>query len=98
MIFNQNIYYGFQKFYLQKHEPYSYLHSDLKWTLVVSDHHKQCLRFAYPELDIFRVFCGVDLEKFAFRPLNKKKRKIACNQKKKTTRYLIALSSSAIAF
>ena len=83
VIFNQNVYYGYRAFYLQKHEPYSYLHSELKGVLVVSEHNRKCLNFAYPKLDIFRVCCGVDLEKFAFQPLSKKKKKIACNPEKR---------------
>ena len=83
VIFNQNIYYGFHVFHLQKPEPYPYLHSEIKGALVVSEHNKNYLSFAYPKLDIFRVYCGVDSEKFAFQPLKTKKKNIACNPAKR---------------
>lgn len=83
MIFNQNIYYGFHTFSLQKPNLYPYLHPDIRGVLVVSEHNKNYLSCAYPKLDIFRVYCGVDSEKFAFQPLNKKKKKIACNPAKR---------------
>lgn len=83
VIFNQNIYYGFHIFYLQKPELYPYLHSDIKSVLVVSEHSKKYLSFAYPKLSIFRVYCGVSSEKFAFQSLNNKKKKIACNPAKR---------------
>ncbi len=83
VIFNQNIYYGFRVFDWQKPAPYPYLHSERRGVLVVSEHNKKYLSFAYPKLDIFRVCCGVDSEKFAFQPLNKKKKQIACNPAKR---------------
>ncbi|AFZ32467.1 glycosyl transferase group 1 [Gloeocapsa sp. PCC 7428] len=83
IIFNQNIYYGFHIFNKQKPQPYPYLHPQVKGALVVSEHNKNYLRFAYPHLDIFRVFCGVDINKFRFQPLKKKKKQIACNPAKR---------------
>lgn len=83
VIFNQNIYYGFRIFDWQKPEPYPYLHCDVRGVLVVSEHSKKYLSFAYPELDIFRVYCGLDTNKFAFKYLHQKKKKIACNPAKR---------------
>jgi len=83
IVFNQNIYYGFHIFNKKKPQMYPYLHSEVKGALVVSEHNKSYLKFAYPQLDIFRVFCGVDVNKFKFRPLKKKKKKIACNPAKR---------------
>jgi glycosyltransferase involved in cell wall biosynthesis len=82
IIFNQNIYYGFYVFPLQKLN-YPYLSSEVRGVLVVSAHNQKYLNFAYPKLDIFRVYCGVDSEKFDFCPLQKKKKKIACNPAKR---------------
>lgn len=76
LIFNQNIYYGFETFSLQKSALYPYLHSDVKGALVVSEHNQEPLKFAYPELDIFRIYYGVDAEKFPFQPLSKKKKRL----------------------
>lgn len=55
LIFNQNIYYGFQIFHLQKPE-YPYLHSEVFGALVVSEHNREYLNYAYPNLDVSRVF------------------------------------------
>lgn len=83
IIFNQNMYYGFHIFGKQKPQTYPYLHSDIKGALVVSEHNKNYLKFAYPQLDVFRVFCGVDLSKFSYQSLKNKKKKIACNPAKR---------------
>jgi glycosyltransferase involved in cell wall biosynthesis len=83
VIFNQNVYYGFHTFSFQKPDFYPYLHPDIKGVLVVSKHNEKYLRFAYPKLDFFRVYCGVNLETFAFQPLRKKKKVIACNPAKR---------------
>lgn len=83
IIFNQNVYYGFHTFSFQKPDCYPYLHPDVKGVLVVSKHNEKHLRFAYPKLDIFRVYCGVNLETFAFQPLSQKKKVIACNPAKR---------------
>ncbi len=83
VIFNQNVYYGFQTFSFQKPDFYPYLHPDIKGVLVVSMHNEKYLNFAYPKLDLFRVYCGVNLETFAFQPLKKKKKMIACNPAKR---------------
>lgn len=83
IIFNQNVYYGFHIFSLQKPVSYPYLHPDIKGVMVVSDHNEKYLHFAYPELNIFRVYCGVNSETFAFRPLSQKKKIIACNPAKR---------------
>lgn len=83
IIFNQNVYYGFRIFNWQKPQLYPYLHSEVRGVLVVSEHNKKYLSFAYPELDVFRVFCGVNSDKFAFRSLKNKKKQIACNPAKR---------------
>lgn len=83
VIFNQNIYYGFHTFSLSKPLLYPYLCSETKGALVVSEHNRKYLSFAYPSLNIRRVYCGVDSEKFAFQHLKQKKKKIACNPVKR---------------
>ncbi len=83
LIFNQNIYYGFHTFSLQKPVSYPYLCPEVRGALVVSEHNRKYLSFAYPNLDVYKVRCGVDSEKFAFRHLNQKKKQIACNPAKR---------------
>lgn len=83
VIFNQNVYYGFQTFSFQKPDLYPYLHTDIRSVLVVSEHNEKYLNFAYPKLNISRIYCGVNLETFAFQPLKKKKKVIACNPAKR---------------
>ena len=83
LIFNQNVYYGFHSFQSKKPEVYPYLYPEVKGVLVVSEHNKRYLKFAYPKLDIFRVCSGIDREIFSWQPLSKKKKKIACNPAKR---------------
>jgi glycosyltransferase involved in cell wall biosynthesis len=57
---------------------YPYLHPDIRAVIVVSDHNRDYLSFAYPEVKIYRVYNGIDPEKFRYRPIEAKKTIISC--------------------
>lgn len=78
IIFNQGAYLGFYCLGFEKPQIYPYLHPDTKAVMVVSDHNKDYLSFAYPESKIYRVYNGIESEKFIYQPLSKKKKIISC--------------------
>ena len=77
VIFNKNIYYGFRAFGIGRPPVYPYLHADVVCVLTVSHHNTEHLKFAYPNVDIFRVYPGIDPGVFVYRKLAEKKRRIA---------------------
>jgi|EndMetStandDraft_5_1072996.scaffolds.fasta_scaffold25130_2 glycosyl transferase family 1 len=77
VIFNKNAFYGFTAFWGNLTPADPYLHADVVAAFAVSDHNAQHLRFAYPKLNVFRVFSGIDPARFAYRPIECKTRQIA---------------------
>lgn len=78
IIFNQGVYLGFYSLGLKKMHPYPYLHPDIEGVIVVSEHNREYLAFAYPELKVYRTFNAVEHEKFTYQPIKNKKKHIAC--------------------
>ena len=50
---------------------------DVVAVLTVSGHNERHLRFAYPDLDIHRVYSGIDTARFIYHPLAEKKPQVA---------------------
>ncbi|MCP4600565.1 MAG: glycosyltransferase family 4 protein [Proteobacteria bacterium] len=96
VILNQNCYYGFYCFDFKRPKPYPYLRSDIKGVIAVSEHNKNYLNFAYPNLKIHKVYCSVDPSVFPFEDIENKEKKIACLPQKNpmdlSQLYHIALS------
>ena len=78
IIFNQGAYLGFYSLGLKKPRIYPYVHPEVKAVIVVSDHNRDYLSFVYPELKIYRVYNGVDPDKYIYQPIDKKSKQIAC--------------------
>jgi len=78
IIFNQNCYYGFYSFGFETPRVYPYVHPDIKHVFVVSDHNLEYLTFAFPDLRVSRIYYAVDSSKFVYRPIEGKKKLIAC--------------------
>jgi len=76
IIFNQNIYYGFNAFGLNKIDKWPYLDKNVKFVLTVSAHNQRYLQFIFPSIQPRRVYYGVDAEKFTYKPLAKKEKMI----------------------
>lgn len=83
VIFHQGLYHGFRAYGWKKIEQYPYLHPDIKAVMVVSEHSKKTMQFMYPEQKIYRVKCGVDLNKFSYKLLKEKQKIISCNPDKR---------------
>ncbi|HJT79021.1 MAG TPA: glycosyltransferase [Gemmataceae bacterium] len=81
VVFNQNVWYGFAAFGWSLPPRYPYLDPEVVAALAVSDHNREYLRFAYPRLEVLRVWYGVDAARFTPRPLASKDRAIACAPK-----------------
>lgn len=81
IIFNQNLYLGFPGPKVGNALPDSLLDPSLLAVFTVSDHNLNTLQFAYPDLKCIRVYYGVDSHELSFKPLNEKKRQIACISK-----------------
>lgn len=81
VIFNKNLYYGFQVFGWETPPAYPYQDPQVIAAFAVSEHNREFLQFAYPHLKVFKVDPGVDGSVFTFNPLRSKKRMIACVQK-----------------
>jgi len=73
VIFNKGIYNGFVSFGDKKPPVYPYHHPEVICVLTVSDHNSEHLRFAYPNLDVIRVYPGIDSDLFAYKPLREKR-------------------------
>ncbi|MFN3326167.1 MAG: hypothetical protein ACK5AZ_21935 [Bryobacteraceae bacterium] len=76
IIFNKGLFNGFYAFGLQTPQRYPYLDEETRGAFVVSEHNGQHLRFAYPDLAIFRVFPSIDPLIFRPRTLKEKKPRI----------------------
>jgi glycosyltransferase involved in cell wall biosynthesis len=78
VVVNQNVQYGFNAFPRKHHIKDPYMDASVIGVLVVSEHNKEYLQFAYPKLNIVRVFNGIDPEKYTYYDLSKKRRMISC--------------------
>lgn len=78
VIFNQNVFYGFYAFGFRNPPEYAYLRDDVIGAMVVSDHNRASLEFAFPRLRVHRVVNGFDTARFAFGEASGRKLQIAC--------------------
>lgn len=74
IIFNQNIYYGFNVFGFNKTETSPYLDKDVKFVMTVSSHNERYLKFIFPNVAIRRVYNGIDSHEFTYKSLEQKKK------------------------
>jgi len=89
VVFNQNLYYGFHR--LERPTPDEpekgqldpYLDPSVKAAIVVSDHNRTLLQYAYPHLPIHGLRLHIDADTFAFQPLARKRKLIAFDRKNK---------------
>lgn len=81
VIFNQNVYLGFEHIDRDKRARDLYAHPDVKAAVTVSEDNRRFLSFAYPRLAVRRVRLGVAPHRFAFRPVESKRRLIVCAAK-----------------
>lgn len=78
VIFNKGIYLGFRAFGSEKLKSYPYLDPDVLAVLTVSNQNAEHLKFAYPFVDVIRVYSEIDTKVFAYTPLDRKKPRISC--------------------
>jgi hypothetical protein len=78
VIFNQNVFYGFYAFGFRKPSEYPYLRDDVVGAMVVSQHNRDSLRFAFPRLPVHRVVNGIDARRFQCGDMGRKRLQIAC--------------------
>lgn len=81
VIFNKNLYNGFQVFGWETPPTYPYHDPNVVCAFAVSEHNREHLQFAYPHLKVLKVEPGVDGGVFTYTPLHDKKRVISCVQK-----------------
>ncbi|RPH93603.1 glycosyltransferase family 1 protein [candidate division KSB1 bacterium] len=83
VIFNQNAYLTFKGYSLETGEQTTaYRDPSVVAVMVVSEDSRDYLSFVFPELKVFRVHNSVDSDKFRFRELRYKKRRIAFMMRK----------------
>ncbi|MFQ5635670.1 MAG: hypothetical protein ACE5G3_10130 [Gammaproteobacteria bacterium] len=82
VIFNQNVFHGFAALGRPESGQSPYLHPDVKAVFSVSDHNAEYLRYAYPHADVYRLFIGIDLDRFSYRPVAEKSLKVVCYVRK----------------
>lgn len=85
VIINQNVFYGFRCFGFNEVANDPYLHKNVKFVLVKSEHNKEYLKFVYPSCSIIRVLNGIDPAVFKFSAIDRKKKMIACVSNKNQT-------------
>lgn len=76
VVFNKNIYHGFNAVYGQCADPN--LSKDVIAIFAVSEHNRRHLRFAYPDKEIMLVHYDIRSDLFRYRPLRKKQPIVAC--------------------
>ncbi|WP_188555702.1 hypothetical protein [Edaphobacter dinghuensis] len=78
VIFNKNVYYGFQAFQSDEQLFKTYSDPSVAAVFAVSEHNRSHLAFTFPESQIFRVVYSIDCEVFSYNPMPNKKPIIAC--------------------
>ncbi len=81
VIFNKNVFTGFQALGLDAGQSAPYLSADVLGAMVVSEHNRRHLQLAYPALLVEKVDVEINTELFRFRPLQSKSPLIACSTK-----------------
>jgi hypothetical protein len=76
VIFNKNLYHGFSVFGLNPEATYPYLDDTVAAVLVTSEHNMRHLQFAFKDARMFRMYTRIDGERFAYRPIAQKRRRI----------------------
>lgn len=76
VIFNRNVYHGFAAFGTEVPHPYPYADPSVVATFGVSDHNCEHLRFAFPGTRVYRMYHHIDVDLFAWRPLDTKRPRI----------------------
>lgn len=76
IIFNQNIYYGFNSFGFNKINKWPYLDKNVKFVMIVSSHNQRYLQFIFPNVRIRRIYYGVNPKKFIYKSVEQKKKMI----------------------
>jgi hypothetical protein len=66
VIFNKNLYYGFEAFGEKIPPHYPYHNEEVVCAFTVSDHNREHLRFAYPHLEVIRVYSGINSDLFSY--------------------------------
>ena len=67
VIFNQNAYYSFQGYSLEKSDlNTAYTSEDVEAVIVVSEDSEQYLKYTFPNLKIFRIHYGIDSNIFQY--------------------------------
>lgn len=84
VIINQGVYFGFYVFGFSCPPCYPYLHHETIAALVKSQHSRDYLQTAYPQLPIHIVYNSIDPEVFGYIRLSGKKKIIACPSNKNT--------------
>jgi hypothetical protein len=74
VVFNKNLFYGYNS--LRPAAINLYDRRDVVAAMAVSDHNLNSLRFAHPQLTIFRVYTDARPERFPYRPIVEKQREI----------------------
>jgi glycosyltransferase involved in cell wall biosynthesis len=75
VIYNQNAYYSFWEYPIDKDEILTpYLHKDVVAALMISDDNKNYLNHVFPHLPIFRIRYGFDPKLFSYDKKNKNKK------------------------
>lgn len=99
VIHNQNVFYGFGSLGQKAVRRYPHLDDGIIAAFVGSEHNAAFLQYAYPDLKIYRLYHGIDLQRFRYVPPNEKAKKICCHIQKNplhaTILYQIAQSRSA---
>lgn len=65
VVFNKSVWYGFGLLGDQPRRRYPYLHRDVVAALTMSEHNRDHLRFAYPQLPVFVVKPSIDIRLFS---------------------------------
>lgn len=91
IVFNKNLYCGFQVFGDQRPTYDPYQDKNVIAALTVSEHNTSHLKFAYPHLDVIRVYAGIDDRVFRYNELKHKELRISCIAKSAARGSLLTL-------